>query len=141
MNAYECFSMFLLYCLFFSSRKPLVSFVLVGNPFSFEINMFKPTADIPLLHDHKAYRRELNPQRMHLSHSHTNITLQLYISSIEQSPSPGATSPGDESSISSLLITQYHVHYVGITITYIISHLQVLSSILNISSRHSYYFT
>ena len=33
MNVY---SMFLLYC-FFSSGKPLVSFVLVGNPIYFEI--------------------------------------------------------------------------------------------------------
>ena len=43
INAYECFSMFVLYIF---SGKPLVSFVLVGNPISFEINMLKPKWDI-----------------------------------------------------------------------------------------------
>ena len=47
-------------------------------------------------------------------------------------PYPRAATPGDEASRSSLLITQYHVHHVGITITYIFLHLQVLSSVSNI---------
>ena len=47
-------------------------------------------------------------------------------------PYPRAASPGDEASRSSLLITQYHIHHVGITITYIFLHLQVLFSVSNI---------
>ena len=54
---------------------------------------------------------------------------------------PGADSPGTEASRSSLLNTQYHVHQVGITITYIYIYIDIHKSFLLSQTSESVTFS